>query len=253
MNKFYNILQNLENYLKFQKTLGMKEIIDLSKETTASLQNKKIKDNENNLPFLFLSKENEKELPNQGTKETLMKNLRDEIGDCKRCKLHTGRTNLVFGTGNVNSELVFVGEAPGADEDIQGEPFVGRAGELLTKIIKAMGYDRKEIYIANIIKCRPPNNRNPEPDEIKTCEPFLRKQLSIISPKIICTLGTFATQTLLKTQERISLLRGKFYLYQGIKVMPTFHPAFLLRNPQEKRTVWEDVKLVMKELGRKFN
>ncbi|OGL44850.1 MAG: DNA polymerase [Candidatus Schekmanbacteria bacterium RBG_16_38_11] len=175
------------------------------------------------------------------------------MGNCTRCKLRPTRKNLVFGTGNLYSELVFVGEAPGADEDIQGEPFVGKAGMLLTKIIQSMGYDRKEVYIANIIKCRPPNNRNPETDEIQQCEPFLIKQLSILKPKVICALGTFAAQTLLKTQERISLLRGKFHSYQGIKVMPTYHPAYLLRNPSEKRSVWEDVKLVMKELGKKIN
>ena len=182
-----------------------------------------------------------------------MKSLREEIGNCTRCKLHPTRKNLVFGTGDLYSELVFVGEAPGADEDIQGEPFVGRAGMLLTKIIKAMGYERKEVYIANIIKCRPPNNRNPEPGEIEQCEPFLIKQLSILKPRVICALGTFAAQTLLKTQERISLLRGKFHSYQGIKVMPTYHPAYLLRNPGEKRVVWEDIKIVMKEIGKKIN
>ena len=221
MENLYKLLQDLENYFYFQKLLGINEII-VSDQFT------------------------------DGSKETLAKQLRAEIGDCKRCKLHSTRKNLVFGTGNLNSELVFVGEAPGADEDIQGEPFVGRAGELLTKIIKSMGYNRKDVYIANIIKCRPPGNRNPESDEIKTCEPFLIKQLSIIKPKVICALGTFASQTLLKTQDRISLLRGRFHMYEGIKLMPTFHPAYLLRNPNEKKVVWEDIKLIMKELGKKI-
>jgi DNA polymerase len=143
--------------------------------------------------------------------------------------------------------LVFVGEAPGREEDLQGRPFVGQAGALLTRIIEAIDLTREEVYIANIVKCRPPQNRNPQPDEIRTCLPFLRKQLEAIRPKIICALGTFAAQTLLETEERISLLRGKFYAYQGAQLMPTYHPAFLLRNPQCKRAVWEDMKLVREE------
>ena len=175
--------------------------------------------------------------------------IRKEMGDCTRCKLHSGRNHLVFGVGNPEAELVFVGEGPGRDEDLKGEPFVGRAGQLLTRIIEAMGLKRKDVYIANIIKCRPPNNRNPEPDEISTCEPFLKKQLEAIHPRVICALGTFAAQTLLKTNSKISQLRGKFHNYEGIKVMATFHPAYLLRNPQEKRKVWEDMQQVMVELN----
>jgi DNA polymerase len=143
--------------------------------------------------------------------------------------------------------LVFVGEAPGREEDLQGRPFVGQAGALLTRIIEAIDLTREEVYIANIVKCRPPQNRNPQPDEIRTCLPFLRKQLEAIRPKIICALGTFAAQTLLETEERISLLRGKFYAYQGAQLMPTYHPAFLLRNPQFKKDVWEDMKMVREE------
>lgn len=175
--------------------------------------------------------------------------IRKELGDCTRCKLHSGRNNLVFGVGNPEAELVFVGEGPGRDEDLKGEPFVGKAGQLLTRIIEAMGLKRQDVYIANIIKCRPPNNRNPEPDEISTCEPFLKKQLEAIHPRVICALGTFAAQTLLKTDSKISQLRGKFHYYEGIKVMPTFHPAYLLRNPREKRKVWEDMQQVMVELN----
>lgn len=175
--------------------------------------------------------------------------IRQELGDCTRCKLHSGRNNLVFGVGNPEAELVFVGEGPGRDEDLKGEPFVGKAGQLLTRIIEAMGLKRQDVYIANIIKCRPPNNRNPEPDEISTCEPFLKKQLEAIHPRVICALGTFAAQTLLKTDSKISQLRGKFHYYEGIKVMPTFHPAYLLRNPREKRRVWEDMQQVMVELN----
>lgn len=173
--------------------------------------------------------------------------VREELGDCRRCKLHSTRTQIVFGSGNPQAKLVFVGEGPGRDEDLQGQPFVGLAGQLLTKIIQAIQLSRQEVYIANIIKCRPPGNRNPEPDEIGTCEPFLIKQLEVIRPKLICALGTFAAQTLLKTDEKISLLRGRFHQYQGIPLMPTYHPAFLLRNPNYKRDVWEDMKKIKRE------
>lgn len=170
--------------------------------------------------------------------------VRQMLGECTRCKLHQGRTTLVFGVGDPQAWLLFVGEAPGADEDRQGEPFVGKAGQLLTRIIEAMQLTREQVYICNIIKCRPPGNRNPEPDEIVACEPFLLAQLQAIQPKLICALGTFAAQTLLRTKEPISKLRGRFHDYHGIPVLPTFHPAYLLRNPHEKKTVWEDMKLL---------
>jgi DNA polymerase len=173
--------------------------------------------------------------------------VREALGECTRCKLHKGRKNIVFGVGSPKAWLTFVGEAPGADEDQQGEPFVGRAGQLLTRIIEAMKLTREQVYICNIIKCRPPANRNPEPDEIAACEPFLVAQLQAIQPKLICALGTFATQTLLRTKEPISKLRGRFHDYHGIPVLPTFHPAYLLRNPHEKKTVWEDMKLLQRE------
>ena len=179
-----------------------------------------------------------------------LEEVREKLGDCRRCKLHSTRTNIVFGTGSPRAKLVFVGEGPGRDEDLQGQPFVGLAGQLLTKIIQAIQLTREEVYIANIIKCRPPGNRNPEPDEIKSCEPFLRKQLEVIRPGLICALGTFAAQTLLQTEEKISLLRGRFHRYQGILLMPTYHPAFLLRNPNSKRDVWEDMKKIKKEYDR---
>lgn len=179
-----------------------------------------------------------------------LERLRQEtIGDCLRCKLASGRTTLVFGVGNPRAELVFVGEAPGAEEDSQGVPFVGAAGQLLTRIIEAMGLRRDDVYIANIIKCRPPGNRNPQPDEIASCEPFLIAQLDIIKPKVICALGTFAAQTLLKTKNPISRLRGQWHAYQDIPLMPTFHPAYLLRNPGEKKVVWADIQLIMARLG----
>ena len=173
--------------------------------------------------------------------------IRADIGDCRRCKLAAGRKHIVFGAGNPDAELVFVGEGPGYAEDQQGLPFVGKAGQLLTKIIQAIHFTRETVYIGNIIKCRPPNNRNPEPDEIETCFPFLVRQLRVIKPKIICALGTFAAQTLLNTRQPISALRGRFHDYHGIKLMPTYHPAFLLRNPDKKRDVWEDMKKIMKE------
>ncbi len=177
-----------------------------------------------------------------------LEEVREELGECTRCKLHTGRTQIVFGVGNPHAKLVFVGEAPGADEDAQGEPFVGRAGQLLTKIIQAMGLTREDVYICNIIKCRPPNNRTPETDEILTCSPFLLKQLRAIGPRFVCALGGPAAQTLLQTKEPISRLRGKFYDFHGIPLLPTYHPAFLLRNPHEKKTVWEDMKLLLREM-----
>ncbi len=174
--------------------------------------------------------------------------LRDFIGDCKRCKLCDGRTNIVFGVGSPEAKMVFVGEGPGRDEDIKGEPFVGRAGQLLTDIIeKGMKLKRSGVYIANVVKCRPPENRNPEEDEIAACEPFLKKQLEIIKPKFICALGKFAAQTLLKTKEPISSLRGNWREYEGIKLLPTFHPAYLLRNPGDKKLVWADVQKLMAE------
>lgn len=177
--------------------------------------------------------------------------IREDLGDCKRCALHNTRTQIVFGVGDPRADLVFVGEAPGRDEDLQGEPFVGRAGQLLTKMISAMGYSRKQVYIANIIKCRPPQNRNPEPDEIISCEPFLIRQLGAIHPKVICALGKFAAQTLLRTEEKISSLRGRWFEYQGIRIIATYHPAYLLRNPDEKRIVWDDLKKIMTALGDK--
>ena len=180
--------------------------------------------------------------------ETL-EDVRMDLGDCRRCKLSERRKNIVFGAGNPNARLVFVGEGPGHEEDKRGEPFVGAAGRLLTKIIEAMSFTREQVYIGNIIKCRPPGNRNPMPDEIKACSPFLRRQISSIKPDFICALGTFAAQTLLETSVPISKLKGCFHDYMGIKVLPTYHPAYLLRNPGKKRDVWEDMQKLMKALG----
>lgn len=173
--------------------------------------------------------------------------IRAELGDCKRCKLWETRTNLVFGEGNIKAGLMFVGEAPGADEDASGRPFVGRAGQLLTKMIEAINYNREDVYIANILKSRPPDNRPPEPDEVAACKPFLLRQIAVIRPKLIVTLGNPATQGLLDTKVGITKLRGLFHDYPrlaGIKVLPTYHPAYLLRSPDKKRDAWEDLKRV---------
>jgi len=183
-----------------------------------------------------------------GASETL-DGIRQELGDCQRCGLARGRKNIVFGVGNPAARLMFVGEAPGRDEDLQGEPFVGEAGQLLTKIIQAMGLAREDVYICNVLKCRPPDNRNPHHDEIEACGPFLLRQVRAIAPKAIIALGTFAAQTLLESKEPISRLRGNFHDYHGVPLMPTFHPAFLLRSPEKKREVWADVQQVMKLLA----
>lgn len=175
--------------------------------------------------------------------------IRDEIGDCRRCRLCEKRTQVVFGVGDPAARLMFVGEGPGADEDAQGEPFVGRAGQLLTKMIEAMGLKRSQVYIANVVKCRPPENRTPLPDEVATCSPFLFRQIAAIRPRVIVCLGTPSAQAVLGTRETITRLRGTFRDVGGVRVMPTFHPAYLLRNPAAKREVWDDLKQVMAALS----
>jgi DNA polymerase len=173
--------------------------------------------------------------------------LRRQALQCVKCKLHETRTTVVFGEGDPQARLLFVGEAPGHDEDIEGRPFVGRAGQLLTRIIESIGLTRDEVYITNILKCRPPNNRNPLPEEITCCLPYLTEQIELIRPRIICALGACAAQTLLGTVEGITKLRGSFYDYHGIKLIPTYHPAACLRNPATKKYVWEDMKRIRKE------
>lgn len=180
----------------------------------------------------------------------LLEELRSgTIGDCRRCKLCHGRTNIVFGTGDARAVLMFVGEGPGSEEDRQGLPFVGKAGQLLNQIIKAMGYAREQVYIANVVKCRPPDNRTPQPDEVAACTPFLFRQIDIIHPRVIVALGSPAAQALLETTAGITKIRGSFREFRGIPVMPTFHPAYLLRNPAAKREVWEDMRKVMELLS----
>jgi len=173
--------------------------------------------------------------------------IRRDLGDCRRCKLAAERTHIVFGAGDSRAKLVFVGEGPGYEEDQRAEPFVGAAGRLLTRIIEAIKLTRERVYICNIVKCRPPGNRNPEPDEIDTCFPFLERQIAAIQPDFICALGTVAAKTVLQTDQPISRLRGRFHAYKGLRVLPTYHPAYLLRNPDKKRDVWEDMKMLMKE------
>ena len=183
------------------------------------------------------------------TKNLSLGEYENSISSCQRCPLGKTRISFVFGAGSPKAPLLFVGEAPGRDEDQQGQPFVGRAGQLLTKIIESIGLKREDVFIANIIKCRPPQNRNPLPEEIVACTPYLLKQIELIKPKVICSLGKFSAQTLLQTETPISRLRGKFYDYHGIKLMPTYHPAYLLRNQSGKKDVWEDMKAIAKELG----
>jgi DNA polymerase len=215
------LINDLKTYLKYLKGMGISSLPSSGMEP-------------------------EKPTPSQGL---TLEGVRNELGDCKRCKLHRTRRTIVFGEGNDKATLMFIGEGPGYDEDVQGRPFVGKAGQLLTKIIQSINLQREEVYIANIIKCRPPQNRNPEPDEIQSCNPFLQKQIQVIQPKIICALGTFSAQTLLKTETKITALRGKFHNLEGIKVIPTYHPAFLLRNPDKKREVWEDMKKIAEWLN----
>lgn len=176
------------------------------------------------------------------TKSETLDMIRRDLGTCRKCTLHKGRKHIVFGAGNPRAKLVLVGEAPGYEEDLKGRPFVGQAGQLLTRILQAIGLTREDVYICNIIKCRPPGNRNPEPDEIAACIPYLRRQLRAIRPGLICALGTFAAQTLLETDTPISQLRGRFHLYENTPLLPTYHPAYLLRNPGKKRDVWEDMQ-----------
>jgi uracil-DNA glycosylase len=178
--------------------------------------------------------------------------IREDIGDCKRCKLsEQGRKQIVFGVGDARAELMFVGEAPGADEDQQGEPFVGRAGQLLNNMIRAMGMAREQVYIANVVKCRPPSNRTPERDECDTCSPFLMRQIAVVQPKVIVALGAVAAKNLLAVQSSLGDLRGRWFEYRGCKLAVTYHPAFLLRDPRQKAEAWKDLQMVMKELGLK--
>lgn len=188
-------------------------------------------------------------LPIIHDKPATLASIRDDIGDCTRCRLHKGRTKLVFGVGNPEAELMFVGEGPGADEDAQGEPFVGRAGQLLNNMISAMGLKREDVYIANVVKCRPPGNRTPEKDECDTCFPFLLRQIEVVKPKVIVALGAVAAKNLLAVNDSMANLRGRWYDFRGARLAVTYHPAYLLRDPRQKKEAWKDLQMVMKYLG----
>src|SRR5882724_372647 len=190
-------------------------------------------------------------LPIIGDKPFALKLIREDIGDCTRCRLHKGRTNLVFGVGNMNADLMFVGEGPGADEDAKGEPFVGRAGQLLNNMISAVGIKREDVYIANVVKCRPPQNRTPERDECDTCSPFLMRQIDVIKPKAIVALGAVAAKNLLAVNDSMANLRGRWYDFRNSKLLVTYHPAYLLRDPRQKKETWKDLQMAMKFLGLK--
>lgn len=237
-----NIAENIKTILEFYQAMGIERIpFNCSDELLVTSNELKDKKNKNSsLVTCHSSLE----------KKTTLKELRDEIGDCQRCKLSKGRKNIVFGEGSVDAKIIFIGEGPGEDEDIQGRPFVGKAGQLLTKLIEKMGFKREDVYIGNIVKCRPPFNRDPEEDEINACSPFIKKQAEIISPKVIVSLGRISTQTLIGLKIPIGKLRGKFYLFENIPLMPTFHPSYLLRNPKDKWLVWEDAQKVLERLGK---
>ena len=238
--EFLEIVADVRTHVEFQKALGVTAIALSSEEAGAPPVSA-----HSNEPPSAQETSPGAEVPQSPALDA----VRAELGDCTRCKLHQGRKTLVFGEGNPDAALVFIGEGPGFEEDQQGRPFVGAAGELLTKIIeKGMKLRRQDVYICNIVKCRPAGNRNPEPDEIETCVPFLRKQLQAIKPKVIIALGNVAAKALLKTTEGISKIRGTWQTYDNIPLMPTYHPAYLLRNPRDKALVWEDIKKVMAEL-----
>jgi DNA polymerase len=235
------IIEELRKAMEFYQELGF-EYLPLKKtETMGFLAKTHVNIKQDN----FITKNSK---INISDKEKALKKLRNEIGDCQRCKLSKSRKNIVFGEGDPDTELMFIGEGPGKDEDLQARPFVGDAGKLLTNLIKKMGLRREEVYIANIVKCRPPFNREPEKDEISACRGFVEKQIEIIKPKVIITLGKIAAQTLLETKVPISKLRGNFHNYHDIPVMPTFHPAYLLRNPKDKWLTWEDVQKALEKL-----
>src|SRR4030066_1436941 len=227
-----NIVEDIKNILEFYQALGFERLpINLPSP-----------------PFSKKGKERLEKGGNRGIKEAALKALREEIGDCKRCKLSNGRTNIVFGEVDPGARLMFIGEAPGREEDLQGRPFVGDAGVVLTRLIEKMGFKREDVNIANIVKCRPPMNREPEDDEMNACKPFIEEQIKIINPKIIISLGRISAQSLLNTKIPISKLRSRFYQYMDIPLMPTFHPAYLLRNPKDKNLTWEDAQAVLEKL-----
>ncbi|MEW6145564.1 MAG: uracil-DNA glycosylase [Thermodesulfobacteriota bacterium] len=252
------IIEDLKNYLEFEKSMGVGRVSvikEAKEEPPPKPQDREPARAQMKAPVKTEKKEDVIKVEQQigifdaSAKRMTLEEIRAEIGDCTRCKLSEGRTNIVFGEGNPKARLVFVGEGPGRDEDLQGRPFVGRAGQLLNKIIEAMGLKREDVYICNVVKCRPPDNRTPEPDEMATCEQFLFKQIRSIEPQVIVCLGSTAAQSVLKSKLSLGSLRGKFHQYGRAKLMVTYHPAALLRNPNFKKPLWEDMQVVMKELG----
>lgn len=253
------ILKDFENYLKFYNKnynyLIQNDELKNESSYDFEVEDNDVKEVKEDITVYPNSENTEIEMPKLTVKENwqdckTLDDLKEKIKDCKKCPLWKTRKSFVFGEGNPKAKLVVIGEAPGADEDEQGKPFVGRAGKLLTDILKAIDFSREEVFICNILKSRPPNNRNPLPEEIEACEPYLFKQLEIIKPKMILCVGTFAAQTLLRSKEPLGKMRGKFHEYQGIPTMVTFHPAALLRNPNWKRPTWEDVQLLRKEFDK---
>lgn len=255
-NELKELVDELKNYLEFRQSMGIKTIPAQTLESKENISENPEKIEPRTEPMPKKSANIAEDIITieepaglfDGKIMTL-EEIREEIGDCTRCQLHEGRTNLVFGDGNTKARLMFVGEGPGRDEDMQGKPFVGRSGKLLTKIIEAMGLSREDVYIGNVVKCRPPNNRTPEQNEMDTCEQFLFKQIRFIKPEVIVCLGATAAKSILKTKASLGSLRGKFHNYSGSKLMVTYHPAALLRNPNFKKPAWEDMQVVMKELG----
>jgi uracil-DNA glycosylase len=249
-SEFLDIVTQVRKHLEYQKTLGVSSIELIPAVTASPPDETDAPSSVNKAQTSATETGNVPIIEKPGRCQSAgLTAVREELGNCSRCKLHKGRKTIVFGEGDPSSVIVFVGEGPGYEEDQQGRPFVGAAGQLLTDIIvKGIKLRREDVYICNIVKCRPPNNRNPEPDEIAACEPFLLKQIEAINPKIIVALGNIAAKTLLKTGEGITSLRGRWQSYHGIPVMPTFHPAYLLRNPKDKALVWEDIKKVIMEM-----
>ncbi|MCX8116362.1 MAG: uracil-DNA glycosylase [Desulfobacterota bacterium] len=238
---FYETISDLKAYFQYLKGLGVNELV--LPGTIDPLR-----------PSCEAPRDTgRKDLPPPSRSSTAkrigLSEIRSELGDCRRCPLHRTRKTIVFGEGNEQARLMLIGEGPGYEEDVQGRPFVGKAGQLLTRILQAIQLQREEVYITNIVKCRPPQNRNPEPEEVEACSPFLWKQIQAIRPKVICALGTVSAQTLLRTDAKITALRGRSFEVSGIPVFPTYHPAYLLRNPDKKREVWEDMKRIAQALA----
>lgn len=243
---------NIRTILEFYKELGF-ERLPLNYSNGLSVVRSNAENGGIETSQCLLKTHRTSRITDYDSKEAALKALREEIGDCKRCKLSKGRTHIVFGEGNANAKLMFIGEGPGREEDLQARPFVGDAGQLLTRLIERMGFKREDVYIANIVKCRPPMNRDPQDDEISACFPFLDKQIDIISPEVIVSLGKISAYMLIGVKCPISKfsitkVRGRFYEYKKIPVMPTFHPAYLLRNPKDKWLTWEDAQAVLKKL-----